>query len=144
MPRLTSASNFDEQFPKSKQVAIEFLVPKKHQGPINWFIFVDLLGQAVKTLLNGCPTDPNPQPVATTPEQAVEFINWRPLRIFDWRGQRLEAHRRRIKAAVARSWSGARSELPEVQQNIMDAIDQGKVTVALMRGLYEEHRDDGK
>jgi len=109
--------------------AAALLVPKTFKGPIDWFIFTDLIASAVKTLITGC---------APTPTQAVRYLTWRPW--VDWGGRRLAAHREEIKARVRRAWRGPADQLADVTTRILDAIDDGSVTVDLMRDLYAENR----
>lgn len=108
--------------------AAAMLVSPTFRGPIDWFIFTDLIAQAVKTLINGC---------APTPEKAVRHLTWRPL--IDWGGRRLAAHRQAIRDRIRDSWRGPWDQLADVQQRVIDAIDNGTLTVKLMRDLYAEN-----
>ena len=110
------------------QFAAAMLVPKTYKGPIDWFIFTDLIAQAVKTLITGC---------APTPTQAVRFLTWRPW--IDWGGRRLAAHRATIRAKLQSSWKGVASDFDDVAKRVFDAIDDGTITVAFMHELYKEN-----
>jgi len=141
---------WENKYPVSKQVVQDILVTQtqKVTGVIPWAIFIDLIAQSVKVLLEGCPNPaPTPTPTPTppsparthTPEEAVEFLAWRPLPVFDWFGWRLQRHRDTIRLAIARNWQGNYSDLRGVQDRIFTAIDSGKVTVPMMRSLFAEH-----
>ena len=109
--------------------AAAMLVPKTYKGPIDWFVFTDLIAQAVKTLITGC---------APTPTQAVRFLTWRPW--LDLGGRRLAAHRAAIRAKLEAAWKGAAEEFESVAQRVFEAIDDGTITVQFMRDLYAENR----
>lgn len=113
--------------PETYDVA-KLLVPPTHQGPVDWFVFIDLIASAIKTLATGC---------APTPVEAVRHLNWKP--IFDPFGGRLARHRREMRAVLARSWKGPITDREEVVNRAMEAVEQGRVTVSMMRGLYAEN-----
>lgn len=110
--------------------AAKLLVDPTFKGPIDWFLFIDLITGAVKALFSGC---------APTPVQAANYINWRPIRMFDPWGTRLERHRATIRKTLERRWAGKPADLPDVYARVVDAIDTGKVTPKMMAGLYSEN-----
>lgn len=76
---------------------------------------------------------------APTPAQAANYINWRPIRMFDPWGNRLARHRADMKRVLASRWTGERAGLDDVQQRVIDAIDRGQVTERMLIGLYAEN-----
>jgi hypothetical protein len=95
-------------------------------GPSGWQDFIDLIIAAVVELMKCLPT----------PQRAVRWLNWKP--IFDRKGRRLQAHYTRIREIVASKWRGSLADVVEVQDQVIQAIKDGKITLHMMTKLYNE------
>ncbi len=100
----------------------------RHAGgfdPAIWFPWV----MAILTRLMDCKPDP---------EDAYDYLTWRPRPWLDWFGTRLSRHRIAIRDAA-----GDAQTPPGGWKALWDAIDAGELDRPLMRHLYAEARIRG-
>jgi hypothetical protein len=100
------------------------------RGPMSLLLF-DLIAMAIKELAQGC---------APTPNEAAAYLNWKPL-FPNLMGWRLTQRRRTMAALIAREAHAigmTAAEIAEINKNLTAAIEDGKVTPAMMASLYRE------
>lgn len=75
-----------------------------------------------------------------TPDEGYRFLTWRPFFFLGWAQARLNAHRAQIEGQMAVKWRGSYKEFRAMADSMWEAIDAGKLTAELMRGLYSDAR----
>jgi hypothetical protein len=94
-------------------------------------LFAFLL-QAIPMLSNLC---------APTPQQGYQYLTWKPKvwiwGIWSYRSQ-LERFRNGVEVSARRAWTGTAADFRDTMAAMWDAIDAGKLSPAMMNGLYSE------
>lgn len=72
------------------------------------------------------------------PPDAYDALTWRPYRVFDWFGWRLDSHRRNIEGQLRRAFEGGGEEFRATMAAMWAAVDAGEVSREMVVYCYRE------